>query len=75
MEYPEIFTDPTEQEQTVIKAFARFCESDLAAELDPGNELDWHSLTVGFFLARLPKHPRDRLIDLCSYVRYQLGIG
>ena len=69
------FTLPTDDEQAVISAFARFCESQKAVELDTANELQWFSLTMGFFLASLPDHPVDRLWDVVLYVRHKLGIG
>lgn len=69
------FTLPTDEEQAAISSFARFCESTRAVELDPSNQLDWYSMTVGFLLALLPNHSADRLIDVAIYVRHKLGIG
>jgi|WetSurMetagenome_2_1015567.scaffolds.fasta_scaffold897403_2 hypothetical protein len=42
--------------------------SDKSEEIDPENELDWYSLTIGYLLAK--GADPDDAAELASYIRY-----
>ena len=47
--------------------------SEKSGEIDPGNEHDWRSLTLGWALAKgLPPH---EAADFASFIRYSTNLG
>ncbi len=65
---------PTRAEQRVIEEWRDVCETR-GHEIDPNDEHDWYSLSIGYLMARLIGIPTDRLIDLALHCRYDLEIG
>lgn len=60
-------------ELAVIEAWRVTVEA--RTDLDTGNELDWYSMSIGFFLAHLPGTSSERIAELAVYARYTLQIG
>lgn len=56
----------------LVKTFKTECH-DRADEIDPGQEWDWHDLTVGWAVAKglAPEDARDFAI----YIRYNTDLG
>jgi hypothetical protein len=46
---------------------------DKAIEIDPTNELDWYSITVGWALAK-GLEP-NKAIDFAIHIRYETDLG
>jgi hypothetical protein len=45
---------------------------NIGEELDPGNELDWYSITVGWAIAHGMKP--DEALEFSSYIRYNTNL-
>lgn len=60
----------TQEEITAVERFrTEVCER--SSEVDPSEELDWYSLSLGFFIA-CGLTP-DIATDMAIHVRYDLG--
>lgn len=46
---------------------------DKAAYIDPNNDLDWYSLTVGFALAK--GATPEEAIEIAVHIRYETDLG
>jgi len=46
---------------------------DLAALVDPDNEQDWYSLTLGYFIGK--GEDPESAHDLALYIRYHTDLG
>jgi len=56
----------------MVKAFKTECD-DHGAQIDPNNELDWFSLTVGWAIAK--GLTADEANKLAVHIRYDTDLG
>lgn len=65
---------PTITEKGVIEEFRNLVNIE-GKHLDPSDELDWYSLSIGYIIGKMPGMPNDRVVELACYMRYTLEIG
>ena len=56
----------------LVEAFKTECD-DRGAQIDPDNELDWFSLTVGWAIAK--GLTPDEANELAIHIRYDTDLG
>jgi hypothetical protein len=66
---------PSERDKAILEDLKKVIDADRTPEgtsrdIDPGDEQDWFSLTLGFFLAK--GLTAEEAHDLSRHVRYQL---
>ena len=67
---------PSDRQKALLEDLKKVFDADRTPEgksrdIDPGDEQDWFSLTLGFFLAK--GVAAEEAHDLSRYVRYTLG--